>query len=176
MKPTKIFFVFLLSLLITSVITAKDEEQKPKQYVGSTAFEMLKKMIGSWEGTASMHKEGEKVKVKYRLTAAGSAIIEDLMPGTPHEMVSVYHDQKGKLVMTHYCMIGNQPKMELKSVEDKSIALSFVETSGINVSADQHMHSLKITFKDDNNMVQTWTFFEEGKEKGVNTLILSRSE
>ncbi len=28
-------------------------------------------------------------------------------------MLSVYHDLNGKLTMTHYCMLRNQPRMKL---------------------------------------------------------------
>ena len=33
-------------------------------------------------------------------------------PGQPMEMLSIYHQDKGDLLMTHYCILGNQPKMK----------------------------------------------------------------
>ena len=47
--------------------------------------------------------------------------VEKLMPGTPHEMISTYNDENGGLVMTHYCMLHNQPKLKLVSADDKQI-------------------------------------------------------
>ena len=35
-----------------------------------------------------------------QVTSGGSALVEKLSPGTPHEMVSVYHDKDGELAMT----------------------------------------------------------------------------
>ena len=55
---------------------------------------------------------GAKVRVEYRLTAGGSALVETLFPGASRgQMVSMYYDRKGKLAMTHYCMLRNQPGM-----------------------------------------------------------------
>jgi hypothetical protein len=50
-----------------------------------------------------MEPTGMPVRVEYRVTGAGSAVVETLFPGTPHEMVTVYHARKGVLCMTHYC-------------------------------------------------------------------------
>src|SRR3989304_768334 len=68
-------------------------------------------------------------------TDGGSAILETLFPGTPHEMVSVYYDDGGKLGMTHYCMLGNQPQMTLKKADGNRIDLVFV--SGGNIDPKQ---------------------------------------
>ncbi len=55
-------------------------------YTGSKEFERMKQLVGAWEGTSDMGKEGAKVRVEYRLTAGGSALVETLSPGAPEEM------------------------------------------------------------------------------------------
>ena len=62
-------------------------EYQPGQYTGSKEFERMKPLVGAWEGIADMGKEGEKVRVDYRMTAGSSALVETLSPGTPEEMV-----------------------------------------------------------------------------------------
>lgn len=86
-------------------------------YSRSGEFERMKQLVGAWEGTSDMGKEGQKVRVEYRLTAGGSALVETLFPGSGEEMVSVYYDRKGKLAMTHYCMVRNQPRMTLAKAD-----------------------------------------------------------
>ncbi len=121
-----------------------------------------------------MGKEGEKLRVEYRLTAGNSALVETLSPGTPGEMVSVYHDRKGKLAMTHYCMLHNQPRMTLKKDDSRALDLVFAKDNDINPAKETHMHALSITFEDSDHIVQKWTYFEKGKAKGVVTLKLAR--
>ena len=146
-----------------------------EHYMGSKEFENLKKLEGKWEGAAPMGKEkaGDKVTVEYGVTSGGSVLTEKLFPGTPHEMLSVYHDKDGKLAMTHYCMMHNQPLMELKSSSDKKLEFSLAKVSGIKAN-EAHMHALTIEFQDDDHMTQTWTSYQDGKEKETSVFKFSR--
>jgi len=141
------------------------------QYNGSKEFERIKALSGTWEGTSSKR---EKVLVNYQVTSGGSAVVETLFPGTPHEMVSVYDDEGGKLSMTHYCMLKNHPRMTLKSADENAINLDFASDSAFDPAKEPHMHSLSISFKDKDNMVQSWTMYENGKAKETATFTFSR--
>jgi hypothetical protein len=135
----------------------------------------MKQLVGVWEGTSDKPKEAENVRVEYRLTAGGSALVETLFPGSSKEMVSVYHDQKGKLAMTHYCMLRNQPRLELAKADAQTIELVFARKGNeIDPARDKHMHALRITFTDNDHIVQKWTLFEQGKDNGGVTLTLAR--
>ncbi len=122
-----------------------------------------------------MGKAGEKVRVEYRLTAGGSALVETLFPGSSEEMVSVYHDQNGKLAMTHYCMLRNQPKMALAKADAQSVELMFAPIGNdINLVNEKHMHAVNISFTDKDHIVQKWTLFDKGKDAGGVTFTLTR--
>ncbi len=144
-------------------------------YTGSGEFERMKHLVGVWEGTSDMAKQGEKVRVEYRLTAGGSALVETLFPGSAEEMVSVYYDRDGKLAMTHYCMLRNQPRMTLAKADAQTIELVFARKGNdVNPAKEKHMHALRITFTDNDHIVQKWTLFEKGKDNGGVTLTLAR--
>ncbi len=135
----------------------------------------MKQLVGVWEGTSNMGKEGQKIRVEYHLTAGDSAIVEKLFPGTDEEMISVYYDDnKGRLSMTHYCMLRNHPSMKLQNGSADALAFVFVKGSGIDPNKDTHMHALTISFADKDHVVENWTYFEDGKEKEVTKLNLSR--
>ena len=42
-------------------------------------------------------------------------------PGTGHAMTTVYHLDGRDLVLTHYCMGGNQPRMRAKTTEGATV-------------------------------------------------------
>ena len=86
----KYIFAGIFILLVDNVTFADPEYMQP--YVGSPQFENMKKLAGTWWGTSSTGKEGERVTVKYEIKSAGSAVVETLFLGTPHEMISVYYD------------------------------------------------------------------------------------
>lgn len=157
------------------MFVAHASERQSTPYNGSTEFERIKHLVGAWEGTTDMGKEGEKVKVEYRLTAGGSALVETLFPGSAEEMVSIYHDWNGKLAMTHYCMLRNQPRMILQKADAQTIEMVFAsEGTDIDPAKEKHMHAVRITFTDDDHITQQWTLFEKGKKKGVVMFKLTR--
>ena len=174
MKRFTYTLLIFVGLLLVASFVAYAGEGRGAPYTGSKEYERMKQLVGVWEGTSNMGKEGQKVKVEYRLTAGGSAIVETLFPGTPEEMISVYYDNKGKLSMTHYCMLQNRPSMKLQKAGGDTLDLVFAKGGGIDPKKDAHMHALTISFVDKDHVVENWTYFEEGKEKGVTKLNLSR--
>jgi len=143
-------------------------------YSGSKGFERMNELAGVWEGTSNMAKEGENVRVEYRVSSAGSSIVETLFPGTPHEMVSVYFDNKGQLTMTHYCALRNQPRMKLQKADAQNLHFVFAGGTNIDPKKDSYMGSLTITFVDKNHIIQKWALFKEGKEQEKSIFDLTR--
>jgi len=174
MKRIAYILLVLACLLLVGSFVAYAGEGRGSPYSGSKEYERMKQLVGVWEGTSNMGKEGQKIRVEYRLTAGGSAIVETLFPGTPEEMISVYYDNKGRLSMTHYCMLQNRPSMKLQKAGGDTLDFVFAKGSGIDPKKDAHMHALTISFADKDHIVENWTYFEDGKEKGVTRLNLSR--
>jgi len=121
-----------------------------------------------------MGEEVSEAVVLYEVTSNSSAVIETLFPGTPHEMVSVYHDEAGKLQMTHYCAFGNQPKMTVISSTENELQFEFSDNNTIDPAAESHMHSLTISFNEDGSIQHQWSMYQEGKETGKTVIQLSR--
>lgn len=175
MRKLATVVIALVCCSLLGLFAAHAGEHQSAPSAGSPEFERMKQLVGTWEGTADMGKEGDKIKVDYRLTAGGSALVETLFPGNSEEMVSVYHDRKGKLAMTHYCMLRNQPRMTLAKADDKTIELVFAKKGNdIDPAKETHMHAVRITFTDKDHIVQKWTTFEKGKKKGGATFTLTR--
>jgi hypothetical protein len=137
------------------------------------AFASLKKLAGEWRGPAMM-KGMPPAHSIVRVTAGGSAVEEVSFPGTKMEMVSLYHMDKGHLVMTHYCILGNQPHVKLNAAKSTARDLVFDYAGGtnLNVRRDAHMHSLTLTLPDAAKKGrQQLTFsgvsWENGKQKSA---------
>ncbi len=161
-----------LSLIGLATAFAGDHSLSP--YSGSKEFERMKGLVGVWEGTSNMSKEGERVKVEYRLSSGGSSVVETLFLGTPYEMVSVYFDNKGQLTMTHYCALRNQPTMKLQKADARNLNFMFAGGTNIDPKKEAYMRSLTITFVDKNQIIEKWTSFKEGKEQETSVFELSR--
>ncbi len=168
-----------LVLLLLIALPALAQKGHPKEpYTGSKEFEQLKMLKGSWKGEMPMPDTEKKqpITAEYRLTSNDSAIVETLFPGTPQEMVSIYHDRNGELIMTHYCALGNQPIMTLKKSEPNKIVLDYSRLNPRNLIKEPHMHSLSITLKDNKNIKHEWAYYEEGKRANATVIELTRTK
>lgn len=176
MRKLALLFFAVICFSLVFVFAAIAGEYQSAPYTGSPEFEHMKQLSGAWEGTLShMGKAGEKVRVEYRLTAGGSALVETLFPGSAEEMVSVFYDRKGKLVMTHYCMLRNQPHMTLAKADARTIELVFAKKGNdIDPARETHMHAVSITFIDNDHIIKKCTKFEKGENTGEVTLMLAR--
>ena len=168
----------LLFLICGLAIAEPAKEQNMdymKPYEGSPELEKIKSLSGTWTGTGMMNGKEVPMTVEYKTTAGGSAVIETLSPGTPMEMVSIYYEEDGKLVMKHFCMLKNQPVLGIKKSDGSTIEFDLIDGTNMDASKDMHMHSATFTFLDDNTMTQTWTPYQGGKPlEGTNTVTLSR--
>src|ERR671939_399585 len=71
---------------------------------GEEAFARLKTLVGRWEAQGD-----RKEALSYELIAGGTALLEREMGADRPEMVTLYHLDGSRLLLTHYCMAGNQP-------------------------------------------------------------------
>ena len=129
-------------------------------------METLKSLEGRWTGPAIWDRGGEpgsaEFDISYEVTAGGSSVMETMMPGTPGEMVTMYHLDGEDLVLVHYCTSGNQPRMVLESSSDAS-ELSFRCLGGTNMTeADSHMHSARLRIVDSDRLQGEWSSVKGG--------------
>lgn len=136
----------------------------------SAELEQVKALEGRWKGESTEKgQEGQTINVQYHVTSGGSAVQETLDPGTSHEMVSIYHDVNGKLSMTHYCMLGNQPELELKSAKDGKLVFEQSAASAETLKGQMAMGSLVLEH-DKDTLTQTWTSYDAGGKSMQSTV------
>ncbi len=74
----------------------------------SMLFEEMKTLAGRWEGT---DQDGNPCASVFTVSSNGSVVRELMFPGEPWEMTNMIHLDDGRLVLTHYCGGGNQPRL-----------------------------------------------------------------
>lgn len=177
----RLAFVLLFSITAACASTSKETHEEQAQ-AAHAEFDHIKSLEGEWSGRAA-HGESEvsRVDVNYHITAGGSAVVETLFPNTEHEMVTVYHLDGDNLVLTHYCVMGNQPHMAAtpySAPTNGPLVIGF-NCSGVSNSAsegDMHMHSAEITFLDKDHIETKWRMFKDEKQINEATFDLVRQE
>jgi hypothetical protein len=121
------------------------------------SFEQMKSLAGSWEGKNS---QGEALNVSFRSTGGDSALMSVITSAEHHkqEMVSMIHmDGPDRLLLTHYCSSGNQPRMAATtSADGKTITFDFFD--GTNIGDKGHMQRAVFTLVDAKHHTEEWTF------------------
>jgi hypothetical protein len=168
-------FVALASLFAAAQSFAAEPSATAK-VEPKAAFERLKSLAGEWQGQAGHGEQKFPATVTYKLASNGSVVMETLMPGTPHEMISMYHLADGELVMTHYCATANQPRMKLdtKSSTQNELKFAFVGGTNLDPAKDGHIHAGTLKFEG-TGLTADWTFWAGGKEQGHNVFNLQRA-
>src|SRR5947209_5751726 len=101
----------VLTLSLASYGADKPEPKLPPPPTNAN-LEKMKKLAGTWLAADKDGKPTDQVMSIIKVTAGGSVVHETLFPGQPHEMVSIYTADGTDLIMTHYCVLGNQPCMK----------------------------------------------------------------
>ncbi|HKM46275.1 MAG TPA: hypothetical protein VJX69_01735 [Terriglobales bacterium] len=131
------------------------------------SFDLLKGLEGNWAGKGS---QGQAIQVTFRMTAGGSALMSEILGKGPENMITMFHMDGDRLLMTHYCGSGNQPRMKVTASDAKSVSFEFFDGTNIG-PGDGHMQHVTFTQPDANHHVEEWTFLDHGKEmKEVFTL------
>jgi len=166
----------LLGIAVLAVGLRGDAEEK----AASTAvqqFEALKKLAGDWVEIGKDGKPTGTVVSSIRVTSGGSAVHETIFPGTEKEMVTVYHLDGADLVLTHYCMLGNQPRMRAVPGKDANqIPFKFVSAGNLKNPDEHHMHEATLTILGPDRFRGEWTSCKDGKPCHQVTLELARKQ
>jgi hypothetical protein len=129
-------------------------------------FDLIKALEGEWTGKSEGDGETRDVVIRYRATAAGTAVEETMFPGTDHEMITMYHMDGPRLMLTHYCAAGNQPRMVATNweVDTKIHTIRFGYDGATNLSSKQtgHMHEMVMVIDGPDKMSETWTYYKDG--------------
>lgn len=123
----------------------------------AAAFANLQKLAGTWEGSA-----GDKTDtISYAVISNGSVVMES---EHNYGMVTMYHLDNDRLMMTHYCAAKNQPRMVAEIAPDgKTMRFRFLDATNLASADDGHMDGLVMTMEDPDHITQTWTFIDHGK-------------
>ena len=116
------------------------------------AFEKLKTLAGSWEGTIG----DLSTQMTIRVTSAGSAIMHDALMASTNKITMIYLEGD-RLLLTHYGSEGNRPRFEGKLTADgKSVEFSFLDVAGGTQRG--LMKRMMFTIVDANNHVVEVTY------------------
>lgn len=123
---------------------------------------------GRWRASV----DGHAVDVDYRLVARDSVLVETWMPGTSAESITAYHRDGERVMLTHYCSQGNQPRLRLASVDDGTLV--FRRFDATNLEPDAAVLAELVLDLDGDTLTRT-DVYAQGDEEDRSTLVFVRA-
>ena len=134
------------------------------QSVAQKSFGQLKTLAGSWEGTI----DGQSMQVSLRVTSMGNALLHEMKGPGPDDPITMFYLDGDRLILTHYCDAGNQPRMTATiSPDGKTFVFNFLDATNLLSSQQGHMQRVTFTLIDADHHTEKWEFaMADGKQMG----------
>jgi hypothetical protein len=154
--------IALVLLAVTAVAPAADVASKDS-IDATAAFSRLKSLAGEWEADSPMGK----IHTSFELISGGTAVVEHDRHDKMADMLTVYHMDGKRLMLTHYCMAGNQPRMEGKTYDSGAgrLEFRFLDITNLAGPSASYMRSATLRFVDDKHLNAAWEFIQDGKSE-----------
>jgi hypothetical protein len=135
------------------------------------SFESLKTLAGQWD---AKDPSGKQQTITWKVVSGGSVVMESMQE---ESMVSMFHLDNNRLMMTHYCAAQNQPRMQAQVSEDgKTFTFSFLDATNLSSPDSGHMRKLVLTIQDKDHFSEEWFFAQKGKEDDHGVFQLTRRQ
>ena len=154
MRTLRFAIVACAALCLRAPLFAAETPSNP-------AWEKLKTLVGEWDAT----ENDKPFHVSYKLVSSGTALMETLEGSDAMQMITMYTPDGGAVLMTHYCSMGNQPRMRATRLDNNTLTFRYVDAANVKGPDDPRMSGLTLTFTDSDHVGADWTHRMGAKEE-----------
>jgi hypothetical protein len=152
MRKLPAFAGLLILMLRTGEIRCEDSPS------GSEVFRQLGNLVGTWSAHTS---SGGAHTVTFRYTADQSVLVETWTLGAGRESMTLYALDDDRLLATHYCPQGNQPRLEYTGVDKVGRwQFHFRDGSNLHVKGRSHQQTFWIKLREDGTFERGETYVD----------------
>jgi hypothetical protein len=152
--------LLILIMLMATPTVALAQDNPPKaaaaQSDAKKAFEKMKTLTGSWQGTIM----DIPITFTIRVASSGTAILHEgntTKAGPPKHEITMFYVEGDRLLATHYCDAGNRAHWEGKmSPDGKAVEFSFLDVAG--PTRGGYLKDMAITMIDADHHIVAFTF------------------
>ena len=155
MRNIRQSLVLVMTLILVVALGWAASKSQPE-------YDQIKSLAGNWQGKGP---EGP-VHINYKLVSGGTAVMESIEVKAGAEMVTLYYLDGDRMMMTHYCMANNQPRMRADATSSPTaIKFTFVDVTNLSSPDAGRMQAHSIIWKDADHVTQHWVWREKGQDK-----------
>lgn len=152
---------------------ATQSHTNPPQIHGpqaAAAYQRLKRLEGVWESKST---KGWGGRLRYQIIAGGTALVQFDDVAHPGEMMlTMIHPDNDRLLLTHFCVAGNQPRLVLTrvSAEQNQFTFEFLDATNLRSRDVGHMDQVILTFHSEDSFSEQWWWYQDGMLRPMETV------
>lgn len=140
------------------------------------AFEHFRSLEGEWRTEST---KGWRGRMKFRSLARGTVVLglSEFDDATPDRaMAVVFHLDGDRLLLTHYCEAGNQPRLVATraSRDLREIHFEFLDGTNLASRDEGHMDRVIYRFEGRDRYRSHWTWYQGGEETWLEEILYVR--
>lgn len=129
--------------------------------------------ISSWEGRWVVAETGA-LEIVFEVTARGKTVVERWETESGLHSMTVYHRDGDRIMATHYCPQGNQPRLETIVSETGTVAFRFRDITDLD-EGESHTVTLDYRPQADGTLKRTEVYLGPEGPGAPSTYTLSRA-
>ena len=138
----------------------------------TAGFARLKTLVGDWEAKTD---QGAVIRVSYRLISNDSALVQTFVTASGKQTLTLFHPDGSRVLATHYCAQGNQPRLRLDAASTPDrLLFVFVDATNLPTPSASHLVRLELRLDGAEQYTEIETYDEAGKPD-VTTLRFRRA-
>ena len=154
LQPVAIFTAFLL---LSLPVAASSPAQK--------AFNDFSKLVGVWQGD---YANGKSHQVSYKLTANNTVLVETWTMSATRESMTLYALDGDRLIATHYCPQGNQPRLSLVGkAKAGKYQFHFLDGTNLQDANGAHQHAFWLQLDSANHFSRSETYIKNSAREST---------
>ncbi len=141
--------VFLLTVTVSHAEVSHSAADGVGERIRAKLFDPVKALEGTW--TTS-----DGTKTVFHVTSYGTVVRETMYPGKSNEMTNMYTLDGKSLLMTHYCAMGNQPRMKADALTNNRLVFKPAGVTDFD-AGEAYMSAMTLVFVNKDHIEQRWT-------------------
>lgn len=157
---------FLLILAIGFSVT-------PATSAKTLSLEDLAFLQGNWKIEKPVDEREQNFRLRYHFISRDSALVE--VYGDPQKQTTetIIHADANRLMATHYCARGNQPRLIATEKQNNQIQFIFLDITNLENPNDPHMVRMTFRFIDKSRIQKEEVYKVNGKEESSAMTLIS---
>lgn len=156
--------ILICSTAGSAPAAAQDARSESAVQLGQVAA-----LAGEWQV-----QERPSLRIVFEPTAGGSVIIERWMVGQRMHSLTVYHLDGERLVATHYCPQGNQPRLAATAAGSAGISFAFVDATDLDPD-ESFQHDLSFSWNAGGTVSRAETYWGPDGPEEETVMTLARA-